>query len=79
MIEDDEPSPEYIKGYNHGYQLAQHEPDLLDKLMQSQRNNAPTDYSRAMSQGKEQFDREKLMQEMKAIRERQRNVVKRKL
>lgn len=78
MNEEDEPSPEYLKGYNHGYQLAQHEPELLDKLMQAQSNNAPTDYSRAMSQGKNQYHQQKLVAEMKAIRERQKQTIKRK-
>ena len=78
MNEEDEPSPEYIRGYNHGYQLAQHEPELLDKLMNAQNTNAPTDYSRAMVQGKNQYQQEKLVAEMKAIRERQKMKMKRK-
>jgi hypothetical protein len=76
MNEDEEPSPEYLKGYNHGYQLAQHEPELLNKLLQAQSNNTPTDYSRAMKQGKDQHDREQLMAEMKAIREKQKLTIK---
>lgn len=78
MNKEDEPSPEYLKGYNHGYQLAQHEPELLDKLMQAQSANAPTDYSRAMAQGKNQYQQEKLVAEMKSFRERQKQVIKRK-
>lgn len=78
MQDDEEPSPEYIKGYNHGYQLAEHEPELLDTLLKAQADNSPSDYSRAMKQGKDQFDREKLMAEMKAIRERQKLAIKRK-
>lgn len=78
MSEEDEPSPEYLKGYNHGYQLAQHEPELLEKLMKAQSGNAPTDYSRAMAQGKNQHQQENLMSEMKAIRERQKQTIRRK-
>lgn len=77
MIEEKEPSPEYLKGYNHGYQLAQHEPELLDKLIKAQSDNA-TDYSKAMAQGKNQYQQEQLVAEMRAIRERQRRTVKRK-
>ena len=78
MSEEDDPSPEYLKGYNHGYQLAQHEPELLDRLTQAQSGNAPTDYSRAMTHGKNQYQQERLIAEMKAIRERQKQTIKRK-
>lgn len=78
MHNEDEPSPEYLKGYNHGYQLAQHEPDLLNKLMQSQDGNTITDYTQALRRGKEQFEQENLVAEMKAIRERQKQTLRRK-
>lgn len=79
MTEDaEEPSPEFVKGYNQGYQLAKHEPELLDKILKSQSNNAASDYSRAMAHGKTQYEHEKLVAEMKAIRERQKQTIRRK-
>ncbi|RCR67530.1 hypothetical protein [Larkinella punicea] len=78
MTEEEEPSKEFVKGYNHGYQLAKHEPELLDTLLKAQSGNVPTDYSRAMAQGKNQYEHEKLVAEMKAIRERQKQTIKRK-
>ena len=78
MTEDEEPSPEFLKGYNHGYQLAKHEPELLDKILKSSNDNASNDYSKAMVHGKTQFEHEKLVAEMKAIRERQKQTIKRK-
>ena len=78
MTEDEEPSKEFVKGYNHGYQMAKHEPELLDKILKSQSNNAPNDYSRAMAQGKNQYEHEKLVAEMKVIRERQKQSIRRK-
>ena len=78
MNEDEEPSKEFVKGYNHGYQLAKHEPELLDKIIKSQSSSTPNDYSRAMAQGKNQYEHEKLVAEMKAIRERQKQTIKRK-
>ncbi|QMW01522.1 hypothetical protein [Spirosoma foliorum] len=79
MIEDEEePSPEFLRGYNHGYQLAKHEPELLEKLLKSSNDNTPNDYSRAMVHGKTQYEHEKLVAEMKAIRERQKQTLKRK-
>lgn len=78
MIEEEEPSKEFVKGYNHGYQLAKHEPELLDKLLKSQSGNTPNDYSNAMVQGRNQYEQEKLVAEMKAIRERQKQTISRK-
>ena len=78
MIEEEEPSKEFLKGYNHGYQMAKHEPELLDKVLQAQSKNAPNDYSRAMAQGKNQYQHEKLVAEMKAVRERQKQTIRRK-
>lgn len=78
MNEEENPSKEFVKGYNHGYQLAKHEPELLDKLLKSQSGNTPNDYSIAMAQGKNQYEHEKLVAEMKEIRERQKQTLKRK-
>ena len=78
MTEDEEPTKEFVKGYNHGYQLAKHEPELLNKLLQAQSGSTPTDYSKAMTQGKNQYEHEKLVAEMKAIRERQKQTIRRK-
>lgn len=79
MIEDEEePSPEFVRGYNHGYQLAKHEPELLDKILKSQSDNPPNDYAKAMVHGKTQCEHEKLVAEMRAIRERQKQTIKRK-
>ena len=75
---EEEPSPGFMKGYNHGYQLAKHEPELLDKILKSQSNSTPNDYSRAMAQGKNQYEHEKLVAEMKAIREKKKQTIRRK-
>ncbi|MEZ0542551.1 hypothetical protein [Fibrella arboris] len=79
MTDEDEPSPEFLKGFNHGYQLSKHEPELLNKLLQAQQaGNTTNDYTRAMQQGKEQHQRETLMAEIKAIRTKQRVAVKKR-
>ena len=79
MIDEDEPSPEFLKGFNHGEQLSKHEPELLNKLLQAQQTgNTPNDYAKAMQQGKEQHQRETLMAEMKAIRDKQKQTIRRK-
>ncbi|MEZ0611385.1 hypothetical protein ACAW74_22935 [Fibrella sp. WM1] len=78
MTDEEEPSPQYLKGYNHGYQLAAHEPELLNKLLQAQGSNTASDYVHAIRQGKEQFEREKLMKEMKAIRDQRKQTIRRR-
>jgi hypothetical protein len=45
----------YIKGFNHGYVMAQHEPELLAQLL----NATPqTDYLEGMKDGKKQHEKE---------------------
>lgn len=79
MINEEEPSKDFLKGFNHGYQLSKHEPELLNKLLPVQKTgNTPNDYTRAMQQGMEQHKRETLMAEMKAIRDKQKLTIKRK-
>ena len=78
MTDTDEPSREFLKGFNHGYQMAKHEPELLNKLLQGESGNAPTDYAKAMQHGKDQHQREILMAEMKAIRDKQKHTLTRK-
>lgn len=79
MIDEEEPSKDFLKGFNHGYQLSKHEPELLNKLLQAQQTSTtPNDYTRAMQQGKEQHQRETLMAEMKAIRDQQKQTIRRR-
>lgn len=58
-----------IDGYNAGYTLQQHEPELLDKILLSSDRNS--EYIKAMAQGKQQYEREKIMREQQHIKERQ--------
>ena len=34
--QEQEPSQQYVKGFNAGYQIQKHEPEVLDKLMKSE-------------------------------------------
>ena len=54
----------YIKGFNEGYLLAQHEPKLLDKLLSGIESS--NEYLDGLSQGKKQLDREKLLDQAKS-------------
>ena len=78
MSEEDEPSLEYIKGYNQGYQLSKHDPELLDKILQAQAKEGDNEYIKAMRHGQGQHQQEKMVAEMKAIRERQKQIIRRK-
>ncbi len=69
MEEEQDPSPEYIKYFNAGYQMQKHEPQLLDKVLRgSERDNTTL---KAMEAGQMQAEREKIMEHQKQIKERQ--------
>lgn len=46
----------YIKGFNHGYLLAKHEPELLTKI--TVRPNEQSDYFNGLVGGKEEYEKE---------------------
>ncbi|MBA9076546.1 hypothetical protein [Rufibacter quisquiliarum] len=71
-MEEQEKEIYFIKGFNNGYLLNIHEPELLDGILKS--GNHKSDYVRAMALGKKQHEKEQLMDEMKQSRERQRNI-----
>jgi hypothetical protein len=52
---------EYIKGFNSGFLLSKHEPELLTKLLKG--DNAH-EYIRGLHAGKKQHDREKLLEQI---------------
>ncbi len=68
----------YIKGFNAGYLLSQHEPELMKKIMASP-NDRTNDYYSGLQDGKKQRDKEKILAQMKQAqqkgkeRERDRN------
>jgi len=47
----------FIKGFNHGYILAKHEPDILSKIVKNL--NSTNDYIQGIVSGKEEFELEK--------------------
>ena len=47
----------FIKGFNHGYTLAEHEPDILSKIVKNL--NSTNDYVQGIVSGKEEFELEK--------------------
>jgi uncharacterized protein (DUF2249 family) len=52
----------YIKGFNHGYILSQHDPELLNQLLQSP--NKENDYFDGLKSGHEEYEMEKAKQPM---------------
>lgn len=47
----------FMKGFNHGYTLAGHEPDLLNKIVKNL--NSTNDYVQGIVSGKDEFELEK--------------------
>lgn len=73
----DEPTKEYLKGFNSGYLLSKHEPELLNTLIRSL-NNTDSEYARALQAGKKQHDRELLLQQIRQSQELNRSKGKEK-
>ena len=47
----------FTKGFNHGYTLAEHEPDILSKIVKNL--DSTNDYVQGIVSGKEEFELEK--------------------
>jgi len=48
--------PQYLKGFNNGYLLARHEPDLAAQLAAHPNNH--NEYFKGLVGGKQEYDRE---------------------
>ncbi len=48
----------YIKGFNHGYILAEHEPELAKKLVKSGRSD--NEYFKGIVSGKQEYEMDKI-------------------
>jgi len=53
----EEVSQRYKEGFNNGYLLAKHEPQLAAQILKSA--NDHSDYCKAMNAGKQEFEKEK--------------------
>jgi len=56
---------QYIKGFNHGYLLAQHEPDLAAKIVSHK--NGHSEYFKGLASGKQEYDMEKTREKLKGV------------
>lgn len=57
----------FIKLFNLGYQLNQHDPELLKEMMSSKSHE---EYSAAIKLGAKEFEKEKIAKQMKESQER---------
>lgn len=53
---DEQQEQQYIKGFNSGYLLAKHEPELAARLTATP--NVQNPYFKGLSSGKQEYDRE---------------------
>lgn len=56
IIDDENPSPEYVKAFNAGYLMAQHEKGLVDQVTPALGN---FEQSKAFKAGVEEYQKEK--------------------
>ena len=63
MKEQDKVEPEYLKGFNEGYTISQHKPELAEKLA-----NIDSDFIRLVGfkAGQEQFQKEQVRERLPA-------------
>lgn len=54
---------QYIKGFNHGYILAEHEPDLAKQIVKSTKSE--NQYFKGLVSGKQEYDIEKIKGKLK--------------
>ena len=52
----EEPTGQYVKGFNHGYELQKHEPNLLNQLLNA--SNPKSDYFQGLKDGRKQMEKE---------------------
>jgi len=70
-MEELEPSPQYLKGFNVGYQMAKADPDLFKQLENSL--NRDDEYIHGLKMGKKQLDREMLLEQVKQSQQQSRD------
>lgn len=61
---------QYIKGFNVGYLLSQHDPQLLAQLLKSP--SPGNDYFQGLTHGQQQHDRERLLDQLKNAQKKDR-------
>tara|TARA_R110002020_G_scaffold304454_1_gene520195 strand:- start:424 stop:660 length:237 start_codon:yes stop_codon:yes gene_type:complete len=56
-------SEKYVKGFNDGYIISKHEPELMEKLLESEIPDQ--EYKKALEAGERQNQKEMLINQMK--------------
>ena len=56
---------EYVRGYNEGYLIAKFEPELFEKFNLSGKDIKSDPYLEGISKGKIQYEKEKLLTQMR--------------
>lgn len=51
------PSPGYLKGFNHGYDLQKHDPELLEEILKIPQDD--NKYYDGLKDSKSEFEKEK--------------------
>lgn len=63
---------EYQRGYNEGYIVAKYEPELLKQYDLSEKNSIGDPYITGIINGKSQYERESILEQIKKSKELQR-------
>ena len=60
---------QYIKGFNHGYILAEHDPQLAKQIVKHP--NVESEYFKGIVSGKQEYDLSRMKQRMKTVSKNQ--------
>lgn len=57
----------YIKGFNHGYYLKKHKPELLKSILQSKSEN---DYFKGLNDGSKVLEKERIKNRLQELKKK---------
>lgn len=65
MEETTEPTADFLKGFNHGYEITRHTPEMKDIILNAE--NLPEDYLQGFEGGELQYQQDRIREEFKQI------------
>lgn len=63
-MEENQVSQEYLSGFNQGYYIQQHEPELVDKIIST---DVSKDYLEGFNDGSREYEQERIESEFKQL------------
>ncbi|TDT43656.1 hypothetical protein CLV90_2778 [Maribacter spongiicola] len=65
MEETIEPSADFLKGFNHGYEISRHTPEMKETVLSAE--NLPEDYRMGFEGGELQYEKDRIREEFEQV------------